>query len=71
MVSYELVLSSAVLAVIFLSGSFNYITIIESQQSVWYILPLFPIFIFFFISILAETSRVPFDLTEANVDLAS
>jgi NADH-ubiquinone oxidoreductase chain 1 len=71
MISYELVLSSAVLLVIFLSGSFNYTSIIENQQSLWYIVPLFPIFLLFFIAILAETSRVPFDLQEAESELVS
>ena len=65
MISYELVLSSAILIVVILAGSLNFIKIIESQQSVWYIVPLFPVFIFYFISILAETSRTPFDLQEA------
>ena len=66
MISYELVLSSAVLIVIFLAGSFNYFSIIESQLSGWYLVPLLPILIMFFIAILAETSRVPFDLQEAK-----
>lgn len=67
MISYELILSSAVIIVIMLTGSFNYTSIIESQQSIWFIVPLAPIFMLFFISILAETSRVPFDLQEAEL----
>jgi len=66
MISYELILSSAILIIILLTGTLNYTTIIEIQQSVWFIIPLFPVFIFYFISILAETSRTPFDLQEAN-----
>jgi NADH-ubiquinone oxidoreductase chain 1 len=66
MISYELVLSSAILIVIVLTGSFNLSKIIEHQQSVWFIIPLLPVFIFYFISVLAETSRTPFDLQEAN-----
>lgn len=66
MISYELILSSAVLIIIILTGSFNYSTIIEQQQAVWFIVPLLPVFIFYFISILAETSRTPFDLQEAE-----
>ena len=66
MISYELILSSAILIVILLAGSFNFTTIIESQQSVWFVVPLLPVFIFYFISILAETSRTPFDLQEAK-----
>ncbi len=65
MISYELILSSAILIIIILTGSFNFTTIIEHQQAVWFIVPLLPVFIFYFISILAETSRTPFDLQEA------
>jgi len=71
MISYELILSSAVIIVIMLTGSFNYTSIIESQQSIWFIVPLAPIFMLFFISILAETSRVPFDLQEAESELVA
>ena len=71
MISYELILSSAVLIVILLTGSFNFTTIIESQQAVWFIIPLLPVFIFYFISILAETSRTPFDLQEAESELVA
>ena len=66
MISYELILSTAVLIVIMLTGSFNFSIIIENQQAIWFIVPLLPVFIFFFISILAETNRTPFDLPEAN-----
>ena len=66
MISYELILSSAILIIILLTGSLNYITIIETQISVWFIIPLLPVFIFYFIAILAETSRTPFDLQEAK-----
>lgn len=71
MISYELILSSAILIIILLAGSLNYITIIEVQQSIWFIIPLLPIFIFYFISILAETSRTPFDLQEAESELVA
>lgn len=71
MISYELILSSAILIVILLTGSFNFTTIIESQQAVWFIIPLLPVFIFYFISILAETSRTPFDLQEAESELVA
>ena len=67
MISYEIILSSAILIIILLSGSLNYITIIEIQQSIWFIVPLLPVFIFYFIAVLAETSRTPFDLQEAVV----
>jgi NADH-ubiquinone oxidoreductase chain 1 len=71
MISYELILSSAILIIILLAGSFNYSTIIEVQQSIWFIVPLLPVFIFYFISILAETSRTPFDLQEAESELVA
>jgi NADH-ubiquinone oxidoreductase chain 1 len=66
MISYELILSSAVLIIILITGTLNFTSIIEFQESVWLILPLLPVFIFFFLSILAETSRTPFDLQEAK-----
>nr|YP_009498204.1 NADH dehydrogenase subunit 1 [Lactarius deliciosus]AWX52990.1 NADH dehydrogenase subunit 1 [Lactarius deliciosus] len=71
MISYELILSSAILIIIILTGSFNFTSIIENQQAIWYIIPLFPVFIFYFISILAETSRTPFDLQEAESELVA
>ena len=71
MISYELILSSAVLAVILLTGSFHYTTIIESQQSVWFLIPLLSLFIVFFISVLAETNRTPFDHPDAESELVA
>lgn len=71
MISYELILSSAILIIILLTGSFNLTNIIEHQQSIWFIMPLLPVFIFYFISILAETSRTPFDLQEAESELVA
>lgn len=71
MISYELILSSAILIIIILTGSFNFTTIIENQQAIWFIVPLFPVFIIYFISILAETSRTPFDLQEAESELVA
>ena len=66
MISYELILSSAILIIIFLTGTLNFSNIIEYQLSIWFIIPLFTVFIFYFISVLAETSRTPFDLQEAK-----
>lgn len=66
MISYELILSSAILIIIFLTGSFNFTTIIQVQQAIWFIIPLLPVFVFYFIAVLAETSRTPFDLQEAR-----
>jgi NADH-ubiquinone oxidoreductase chain 1 len=71
LISYELVLSSAILIVIFLTGSLNLTINIESQRAIWFIFPLFPIFIIFFIGSIAETNRAPFDLAEAESELVS
>src|ERR1700712_969023 len=71
MISYELILSSAILIIILLTGSLNFTNIIESQEAVWFIVPLMPVFIIFFISILAETARTPFDLQEAESELVA
>jgi NADH-ubiquinone oxidoreductase chain 1 len=71
LISYELVLSSAILIVVMLIGNLNLSVITESQKVVWLILPLFPIFIIFFIGSVAETNRAPFDLAEAESELVS
>lgn len=71
MISYELTLSATILAVILLTGSFNFTRIIEAQESVWFIVPLLPVFIVFFISVLRETNRTPFDLPERESELVS
>jgi len=66
LLSYELVFSSIVLILIVFSGSFSLTYIVECQQAVWNIFPLMPIALAFFIAILAETNRPPFDLAEAR-----
>jgi len=71
LISYELILSSAILLVVMLTGSLNITVNIESQRAVWFIVPLFPIFIIFFIGSIAETNRAPFDLAEAESELVS
>jgi NADH-ubiquinone oxidoreductase chain 1 len=71
LISYELVLSSAILLVIFLTGSLNLTVNMEAQRAIWFILPLLPIFIIFFIGSVAETNRAPFDLAEAESELVS
>ena len=71
LISYELILSSAILLVVLLSGSLNLTVNIEAQKAIWFIMPLFPIFIIFFIGSVAETNRAPFDLAEAESELVS
>lgn len=71
LISYELILSSAILLIILLTGSLNLTVNIESQRAVWFILPLLPIFLIFFIGSVAETNRAPFDLAEAESELVS
>lgn len=71
MVSYEVSIGLIVITVLMCAGSLNLTQIVHSQESVWYFIPLFPLFIMFFISILAETNRSPFDLPEAEAELVA
>jgi len=71
LISYELILSSAILLVVLLTGSLNLTVNIEAQKIVYFVLPLLPIFIIFFIGCIAETNRAPFDLAEAESELVS
>ena len=71
LISYELILSSVILVLVFLSGTFNLSIIVESQRSIYYILLVFPLFMIFFIAGIAETNRAPFDLAEAESELVS
>lgn len=71
MISYEVSIGLILISVILLSSSLNFIDIILHQQYVWYIVPLFPLYLMFFISSLAETNRPPFDLPEAEAELVS
>jgi NADH:ubiquinone oxidoreductase subunit H len=71
LLSYELVFSSIILILILFSGSLSLTYIVECQQAVWNIFPLLPIGLIFFISILAETNRPPFDLSEAESELVA
>lgn len=71
LISYELILSSAILLVILFSGSLNLTVNIESQRAISFIIPLLPVFLIFLIASIAETNRAPFDLAEAESELVS
>jgi NADH-ubiquinone oxidoreductase chain 1 len=71
LISYELILSSALLVIVFLTGTFNLSIMIEVQKSVWFIILVFPLYMIFFIASVAETNRAPFDLAEAESELVS
>jgi NADH-ubiquinone oxidoreductase chain 1 len=60
LISYELILSSAILVVVLLTGNLNLTINVEAQKVVFFVLPLLPIFIIFFIGCIAETNRAPF-----------
>jgi NADH-quinone oxidoreductase subunit H len=71
MISYEVSIGFIIVSVVMCAGSFNLTKIIIAQKSVWFIIPLFPVFLMFMISALAETNRHPFDLPEAEAELVS
>ncbi|CCG09327.1 NADH-quinone oxidoreductase subunit NuoH [Pararhodospirillum photometricum] len=72
MVSYEVAMGLIIVSVILTAGSMNLSDIVRAQQdSVWYVIPHFPMFVMFVISILAETNRAPFDLPEAEAELVA
>ena len=71
MVSYEVSIGIIIVNVLLCVGSLNLNEIVLAQQSVWFIFPLFPMFVVFFISALAETNRPPFDLPEAESELVA
>ena len=71
MISYELTISFSIISVALCSKSLNLIEIVLSQKKVWFCIPLFPLFIIFCITCLAETNRHPFDLPEAEAELVS
>ena len=72
MISYEISLGVVLLPVVLITGSLNFLDIIYFQMNtIWLIIPLFPSFCFFFIILLAETNRAPFDLPEAEAELVA
>ncbi len=71
MVSYEVSMGFVVISVVLNVGSLNLTDIVEAQRTVWFALPLLPMFVVFFVSILAETNRAPFDLPESESELVA
>lgn len=71
MISYEVSIGFIIVNVCVCVGSFNLSAIVLAQEKVWYLIPLFPMFVLFYISMLAETNRHPFDLPEAEAELVS
>ena len=70
-ISYEVSIGFVIVNVILCAGTFNLSEIVISQTKIWYFVPLFPMFVVFLISMLAETNRHPFDLPEAEAELVS
>ncbi len=71
MVSYEVSIGVIIINVLLCVGSLNLNDIVLAQKSMWFVIPLFPMFVIFFISALAETNRPPFDLPEAEAELVA
>lgn len=71
MISYEVSIGIIIMTVVLCAGSLNLSTIVYAQEECWYIVPLLPSFVLFFISVLAETNRAPFDLVEAEGELVA
>ena len=71
MISYEISIGFIVLSIAVCVGSLNLSTIVIAQKEIWLLIPLFPLFVMFYISMLAETNRHPFDLPEAEAELVS
>lgn len=71
MISYEVSIGLIIISVLLCAGSLNFSEIVLAQQNMWYFIPLFPASLLFYISILAETNRAPFDLPEAEAELVA
>ncbi|MDC1258337.1 NADH-quinone oxidoreductase subunit NuoH [Pelagibacteraceae bacterium] len=71
MVSYEVSIGVIIINVLVCVGSLNLNDIVMAQENLWFVIPLFPMFVIFFISALAETNRPPFDLPEAEAELVA
>ena len=71
MISYEVSIGFIIINVCICAGSFNLSSIVIAQKNIWFLIPLFPMFVLFCVSMLAETNRHPFDLPEAEAELVS
>ena len=71
MVSYEVSIGFVIITVLLCVGSLNLTDVVEAQRTVWFAIPLFPMFVVFFVSALAETNRAPFDLPEGESELVA
>ncbi len=71
MVSYEVSMGFVIVSVLLCAGSLNLSAIVEAQRTIWFCIPLFPMFIVFFVSALAETNRSPFDLPEGESEIVA
>jgi len=71
MVSYEVSIGFVIITVLLCVGSLNLSDIVFAQKNLWFVFPLFPMFVIFFVSALAETNRPPFDLPEAEAELVA
>jgi NADH-quinone oxidoreductase subunit H len=71
MVSYEVSIGFVIITVLLCVGSLNLNDIVEAQRTVWFAIPLLPMFVIFFVSALAETNRAPFDLPEGESELVA
>ena len=71
MVSYEVSMGFIIITVLLVAGSLNLSDIVRAQKDMWFVIPLFPMAVIFFISTLAETNRHPFDLPEAESELVA
>ena len=68
---HEVSIGLIIVTVLLCVGSLNLVDIVLAQKNIWFAIPLFPMFVIFFISALAETNRPPFDLPEAEAELVS
>lgn len=71
MVSYEVSMGFVIVSVLLCAGSLNLSVIVEAQRKIWFVIPLFPMFVVFFVSALAETNRAPFDLPEGESEIVA